>query len=159
MNDKHRKLERVRPRPSPATSSANATPGPSNGHTPSLIRDRPSAMSRAPSHGLSYLRQKLEDEKFVKHSIPTRPPAYGTASAFYLPTSSAIPPRPKSEPNPPTPKRQGEVCEDFTKAKVGTQIAFHTFHSWAEAYLRPFGEDDLAFLAPKVRLFPSVSAC
>ena len=45
------------------------------------------------------------------------------------------------------PKKQADVCEDFSKAKPGNQITHHVFHTWAESYLRPFGEDDLAFLA------------
>ena len=102
---------------------------------------------------LSHLRQKLKTESFLKHTIPTRPPAYGTASAFYIPPSALVPTLAPSVPNPPTPKRQSEVCEDFSKAKVGTQITFHTFHTWAESYLRVFGEDDLAFLARQVRRF------
>ena len=40
---------------------------------------------------------------------------------------------------------------DFSNAKPGQQIAHSTFTNWVDAYLRPFGEDDLAFLAPKVR--------
>mgnify|MGYP001570293543 FL=1 len=53
------------------------------------------------------------------------------------------------EPLPPVPKKQSEVAEDFSKAKPGNQISHNVFHTWADAYLRPFGEDDLAILAPK----------
>lgn len=119
-----------------------------------------------PFVGLTNIQRKLKDENFIKvslllsprlhrlprlqHSIPIKPPAPGTATAFYLPSHSLVPPAPVSVAPIPTPKKQSEVSEDFSKAKPGVQIAHHTFHTWAEAYLRPFGEDDLAFLAPKV---------
>ncbi|KWU46526.1 hypothetical protein RHOSPDRAFT_11316, partial [Rhodotorula sp. JG-1b] len=38
---------------------------------------------------------------------------------------------------------------DFSNAKPGQQIAHSTFQNWVDAYLRPFGEDDLAVLAAK----------
>lgn len=94
----------------------------------------------------------LQEERFIKHSIPTKPPAPGSATAFYLPTSGLVPPEPLSIPPPPNAKKQSEVSDDFTKAKPGNQIAFNTFHTWVDAYLRPFGEDDLAFLASTVSL-------
>lgn len=85
-----------------------------------------------------------------QHSIPIRPPAPGTATAFYLPSQSLVPPKPASVPAAPTPKRQADVRGDFSIAKPGAQIAHHTFSTWVESFLRPYGEDDLAFLAPKV---------
>ncbi|KAK4053714.1 Transcriptional regulator [Microbotryomycetes sp. JL201] len=109
---------------------------------------KPGGASAGPSRQ-SAIEKKLQEEKFVKHSIPIKPPAPGTATAFYLPSHSLVPPQPHTDPPEPTPKRQADVTGDFSVAKPGTQIAHHTFHTWAEAYLRPFGEDDLAFLAPK----------
>lgn len=85
-----------------------------------------------------------------QHSIPIKAPAPGAAINFALPATTLVPIKPPSIPPPPTAKKQSEVCEDFSKAKPGNQIQFNTFHIWAEAYLRPFGEDDLAFLAPRV---------
>lgn len=150
--EKHRKLSPHASRSNLTSATPQPTPPPGTIASTSTLqpRIRPT---------LSHLRQKLKTEPFIKHTIPTRQPAYGTASAFYIPPSTAlIPALAPSVPNPSTPKRQGEVCEDFSKAKVGTQITFHTFHTWAESYLRVFGEDDLAFLARQVRLpFASLS--
>ncbi|GAA5825442.1 hypothetical protein JCM3770_000809 [Rhodotorula araucariae] len=99
--------------------------------------------------GTSILERKLKDERFTKHSIPIKPPTPGSATAFYVPSVSLVPPRPPAIPPPPTPKRQADVSGDFSNAKPGQQIAHSTFTNWVDAYLRPFGEDDLAFLAPK----------
>ncbi|KAK4698409.1 transcriptional adapter 3, partial [Phenoliferia sp. Uapishka_3] len=126
-------------RQSPAESStANSRPAPPSPPSP-----------KDPYEGFTPLERKLKEEKFIKHSIPTRPPAIGTAQAFYLPSHPLVPPRPISERLAPTPKKQSEVAEDFSKAKPGNQTSHNVFHTWAEAYLRPFGEDDLAILAPK----------
>ncbi|GJN88461.1 hypothetical protein Rhopal_001427-T1 [Rhodotorula paludigena] len=99
--------------------------------------------------GSTLIERKLKEERFTKHSIPIKPPAPGSASAFYVPSVSLAPPRPPAVPPPPTPKRQADVSGDFSNAKPGQQIAHSTFTNWVDAYLRPFGEDDLAFLAAK----------
>ncbi|GAA5947300.1 hypothetical protein JCM3775_004167 [Rhodotorula graminis] len=98
---------------------------------------------------LSNIERKLKEERFTKHSIPIKPPAPGAASAFYIPSTPLAPPRQPAVPPAPTPKRQADVRGDFSNAKPGQQIAHSTFTNWVDAYLRPFGEDDLAFLAPK----------
>jgi len=85
-----------------------------------------------------------------QHTVPYKAAAQGAAVNFQLPTTTLVPYKPPSVPPPSTAKRQSEVAEDFSKAKPGTQIAHGTFHTWADFYLRPFGEDDLAFLAPRV---------
>ncbi|GAA5872461.1 hypothetical protein JCM3774_006829, partial [Rhodotorula dairenensis] len=95
------------------------------------------------------VEQKLKEERFSKHSIPIKPPAPGTASAFFVPSNPLVPPKPLTNPPQPTPKRQSEVTGDFSNAKPGQQIAHSTFQNWVDAYLRPFGEDDLAVLAAK----------
>jgi transcriptional adapter 3 len=46
------------------------------------------------------------------------------------------------------------VTEDFSKIKVGAQTPFQTFQNYLDPYLRNFGEDDLAWLAQKVRSRP-----
>jgi len=68
----------------------------------------------------------------------------------------SIPPR-------PLPKTQAEVNDDFSKAKPSQQTPFsvrrssasvltaQTFSNTLDPYLRNFAEDDLAFLATKVR--------
>ena len=88
------------------------------------------------------------DDRFAKHAIPIKPPAPNAATDFALPERPLAPPPPVPLAIAPTPKRQADVSQDFSKAKPGNQIAFNTFHTWADAYLRPFGEDDLGFLAP-----------
>ncbi|GAA6060535.1 hypothetical protein JCM10212_006899 [Sporobolomyces blumeae] len=95
------------------------------------------------------VEQKLQEDRFTKHSIPIKPPAPGAATAFYVPSYPLVPPKPPVVPPVPTPKRQADVSGDFSTAKPGQQIAHSTFTNWTEAYLRPFGEDDLAFLAAK----------
>ncbi|BGP53910.1 Transcriptional regulator [Rhodotorula sphaerocarpa] len=95
------------------------------------------------------VEQKLKSERFSKHSIPIKPPAPGTASAFFVPANPLVPPKPPTNPPQATPKRQSEVTGDFSNAKPGQQIAHSTFQNWVDAYLRPFGEDDLAVLAAK----------
>ena len=91
----------------------------------------------------------------LQHSIPIKPPAPGTASAFFVPSNPLVPPKPPANPPQPTAKRQSDVTGDFSNAKPGQQIAHSTFQNWVDAYLRPFGEDDLAVLAAKVCLFLS----
>jgi len=59
----------------------------------------------------------------------------------------SIPPR-------PLPKTQAEVNDDFSKAKPSQQTPFSTFSNTLDPYLRNFAEDDLAFLATKVRSRP-----
>lgn len=72
-----------------------------------------------------------------------------------MPSNPLVPPKPPANPPQPTAKRQSDVTGDFSNAKPGQQIAHSTFQNWVDAYLRPFGEDDLAVLAAKVSLFLS----
>lgn len=72
-----------------------------------------------------------------------------------MPSNPLVPPKPPANPPQPTAKRQSDVTGDFSNAKPGQQIAHSTFQNWVDAYLRPFGEDDLAVLAAKVCLFLS----
>lgn len=65
--------------------------------------------------------------------------------------------KPPVVPPVPTAKRQADVEGDFSNCKPGQQIAHSTFVNWTESYLRPFGEDDLAFLAAKVSVVCHVS--
>ncbi|KAI5476233.1 hypothetical protein MNV49_007933 [Pseudohyphozyma bogoriensis] len=130
-----------RPTPSPAPGASRAS---SQAPPPTDV-----AVPKDPNEGLSFYQRKLKEEKYIKHSIPTKPPAPGTAQAFYLPSHHLAPPPPISVAPVSTPKKQSEVADDFSKAKPGTQITHNSFHTWVDAYLRPFGEDDLAFLAPK----------
>ncbi|BGP38065.1 Transcriptional regulator [Rhodotorula kratochvilovae] len=126
---------------------------PSVSFTPQYIAPSASTSQHLPhqngSDALSTIERKLKEERFTKHSIPIKPPAPGAATAFYVPSVPLVPPRPPAVPPPPTPKRQADVSGDFSNAKPGQQIAHSTFTNWVDAYLRPFGEDDLAFLAPK----------
>lgn len=49
----------------------------------------------------------------------------------------------------PTPSKQSEINENFDNAKPSTQVPYTTFANWVNDFFRSFGEDDLAFLAPK----------
>ncbi|GAA5903899.1 Ada3 domain-containing protein [Sporobolomyces salmoneus] len=149
---KIRKLESTNShQPSPSSASTPATPGPA---TPSA-RHSPLPPTNAPpppvisTPRLNPLERRLKSERFTKHSIPIKPPAPGSATAFYVPQYSLVPVKPEVVPPTPTAKRQADVEGDFSNSKPGQQIAHSTFVNWTESYLRPFGEDDLAFLAAK----------
>ncbi|KAM0754110.1 hypothetical protein T439DRAFT_353844 [Meredithblackwellia eburnea MCA 4105] len=143
-------LQKIRKLEDMSKQSPSASPSPAPPlATVITLQDEDDATPMDEFEGLTPLQRKMKEEKFIKHSIPTRPPAPGTAQAFYLPSHSLVPPKPVNVPVPPTPKKQSEVCEDFSKAKPGNQISHNAFHTWVDAYLRQFGEDDLAFLAPK----------
>ncbi|KAK9894538.1 hypothetical protein P389DRAFT_146593, partial [Cystobasidium minutum MCA 4210] len=49
----------------------------------------------------------------------------------------------------PTPSKQSDINENFDNAKPSTQVPYTTFANWVNDFFRSFGEDDLAFLAPK----------
>ncbi|GAA5970153.1 hypothetical protein JCM11641_000291 [Rhodosporidiobolus odoratus] len=138
-------LQKVRKLESQTPSSNLASPAASQA-APTPLSSRPIPPG---TKGISIAERKLKEDRFQKHSIPIKPPPAGGASAFYVPSSSLVPPKPPVIPPAPTPKRQADVTGDFSIAKPGQQIAHTTFQNWVDAYLRPFGEDDLAFLAAK----------
>jgi len=78
------------------------------------------------------------------------PPPLGAHIDFRLPlaTRSLVPVRPAvAEPLPSLPLTQAEVADDFTQTKPpASQLLFATFLTHAEAFTRPVGEEDLAFL-------------
>ncbi|WVR04668.1 hypothetical protein IAU60_001679 [Kwoniella sp. DSM 27419] len=66
------------------------------------------------------------------------------------PVRPLIPARPGvQKPMKPGPKKQSEVDEDYSNAKAPSQIAFPTFWSGVEPYLRDVREDDVAMLGFK----------
>ncbi|WVQ98097.1 hypothetical protein IAU59_005219 [Kwoniella sp. CBS 9459] len=66
------------------------------------------------------------------------------------PVRPLIPARPGvQKPMKPGPKKQSEVDEDYSNAKAPSQIAFPTFWSGVEPYLKDVKEDDLAMLGFK----------
>ena len=151
------------PTPAPASGSATAPPTPSALNSP--VPQPVASTSTDPSlPRFNPLARRLKEERFTKHSIPIKPSPPGNATAFYVPQYPLVPLKPPCIPPVPTAKRQAEVRGDFSNAKPGQQIAHSTFTNWTEMFLRPFGEDDLAFLAAKVRflhlsLLPSASEC
>lgn len=60
-----------------------------------------------------------------------------------------MPPPPAIHLPAPTPSKQSEINENFDNAKPSTQVPYTTFANWVNDFFRSFGEDDLAFLAPK----------
>ncbi|WVW78405.1 hypothetical protein I302_100359 [Kwoniella bestiolae CBS 10118] len=96
----------------------------------------------------------------AKHSRPPTepsptPPISGPSSHIdfslpSVPVRPLVPPRPGvQKPMKPGPKKQSEVDEDFSNAKAPSQVAFPTFWSGVEPYLRDVREDDLAMLGFK----------
>lgn len=49
----------------------------------------------------------------------------------------------------PTPRKQSDINENFDNAKPSSQVPYSSFANWVNDFLRSYGEDDLAFLAPK----------
>jgi transcriptional adapter 3 len=66
-----------------------------------------------------------------------------------LPSRSLVPASPTIQLPAPTPSKQSEINEDFDNAKPSSQVPYTTFANWVNDFFRSFGEDDLAFLAPK----------
>ena len=60
-----------------------------------------------------------------------------------------VPPPPAIHLPAPTPSKQSDINENFDNAKPSTQVPYTTFANWVNDFFRSFGEDDLAFLAPK----------
>ncbi|WWC67992.1 uncharacterized protein I206_101911 [Kwoniella pini CBS 10737] len=136
----------------------------------SLSRDR-SVPHLSPPHHHAYphqsstsgLKLKLSQTHPLaqsKHSRPPTessptPPITGPSSHIdfslpSIPVRPLIPPRPGVQrPMKPRPKKQSEVDEDFSNAKAPSQVAFPTFWSGVEPYLRDVREDDLAMLGFK----------
>ncbi|ORX33921.1 histone acetyltransferases subunit 3-domain-containing protein [Kockovaella imperatae] len=123
-------------------------------------RDR-SATIPSPPPLTSGLKLKLSSSQPQSKSRPDFSPTPSTSTAaasavigshidFSLPTQPGrplIPPRPGvQKPVPPGPKKQSEVDEDYSNVKAPTQVAFTTFWSGVEPYLREIREDDLAML-------------
>ncbi|GAA5931507.1 histone acetyltransferase NGG1 [Sporobolomyces koalae] len=133
--------------PAPPTPSARDSPLPFASQLPATNSTLTRLHHQIPQ--LNPIEKRLREERFTKHSIPIKPPAPGSATAFYVPTYPIVPVKPEVVPPVPTAKRQADVEGDFSNAKPGQQIAHSTFVNWTESYLRPFGEDDLAFLAAK----------
>lgn len=121
-------------------------------------------MASPPAHaaGTSGLKLKLSSQKH-RHPDPSPTPSNSTAAAsiavgsnidFSLPSQPQrplVPLRPGvQKPPKPGPKRQAEVNEDFSNTKAPSQVAFPTFWSGVEPYLREIREDDLALLNFKV---------
>ncbi|EIW71248.1 hypothetical protein TREMEDRAFT_13632, partial [Tremella mesenterica DSM 1558] len=105
----------------------------------------------------SGLKLKLSSQKPRPDPSPT--PSNSTAAVsvtvgasldFSLPVQPQrplVPNRPGvKKPPKPGPKRQNEVNEDFSNVKAPSQVAFPTFWSGVEPYLREIREDDLALL-------------
>lgn len=99
------------------------------------------------------------------HPDPSPTPSGHTPSAsalagasidFSLPPNPArplVPHRPGvQKPIQPGPKRQDEVDGNFSNTKAPNQVAFTTFWSSVEPYLREVREDDLTMLGFKVSL-------
>nr|KIR49613.1 transcriptional adapter 3 [Cryptococcus bacillisporus CA1280] len=103
----------------------------------------------------------------ISHTQPKRPsvdashspsssstPLPGAHIDFTLPAQPSRPLVPTRQgprqPMKPGPKKQSEVDEDYSNKKAPNQVAFPTFWSAVEPYLRDVREDDLAMLGFKV---------
>ncbi|KAK8847442.1 hypothetical protein IAR55_005300 [Kwoniella newhampshirensis] len=141
----------------------------------SQTRDRSTTVASPPPHlshsnhyphqsSTSGLKLKLShahpSQSQIKHARPpTDPSPTPSASAasnnidFSLPPNPMrplVPPRPGvQKPMKPGPKKQSEVDEDYSNTKAPSQVAFPTFWSGVEPYLRDVREDDLAMLGFK----------
>ncbi|WWD21532.1 hypothetical protein CI109_106018 [Kwoniella shandongensis] len=138
----------------------------------SQARDRSTTLASPPPHShhhphqssTSGLKLKLShthpSHPQSKHARPpTDPSPTPSASAasnnidFSLPPNpmrALVPPRPGvQKPMKPGPKKQSEVDEDYSNTKAPNQVAFPTFWSGVEPYLRDVREDDLAMLGFK----------
>lgn len=87
--------------------------------------------------------------------LPPKPPPrkgplpHGVADDFNTAPRTLMPPPPVSIPPRGQPTKQTDVHDDFSKAKPSNQTPFTTWQNTLEPYLRPFAEDDLAWLATK----------
>ncbi|KAK4685019.1 transcriptional adapter 3, partial [Tremellales sp. Uapishka_1] len=125
----------------------------------------PPVLAPTPSHPTltSGLKLKLSSQPSAKtRPDPSPTPSSSTAAVSAIagdkldwslpsqPVRALVPPRPGvQKPLKPGPKKQSEVDEDFSKNKTPAQVAFPTFWSGVESYLRDVREDDLAMLAFK----------
>jgi len=128
-----------------------ASPPPPAVHTSSTSGLK---LKLAPSHTKARPHLQPDPSPTPSASTPTASALLGAGIDFSLPHALArplVPPRPGvQKPLKPGPKRQADVEEDFSSVKVPSQIAFTTFWSSVEPYLREIREDDLALLNFKV---------
>ena len=93
-------------------------------------------------------------EYFVIRSGRYSPKARFTCHS--LPSRSLVPSAPPLNIPVATATKQDDVDEDFDHAKPASQVPYSTFANWANDYLRLYGEDDLAFLAPRGNEDPGI---
>ncbi|OXG46390.1 transcriptional adapter 3 [Cryptococcus neoformans] len=133
----------------------------SDDETPST-RERSMTLASPPPYPSTTSGLKLK----ISHTQPKRPsvdathspassstPLPGAHIDFALPAQPSRPLVPTRQgprqPMKPGPKKQSEVDEDYSNKKAPNQVAFPTFWSAVEPYLRDVREDDLAMLGFK----------
>lgn len=126
-------------------------------------RERSMTLASPPPYPSTTSGLKLK----ISHTQPKRPsvdathspassstPLPGAHIDFALPAQPSRPLVPTRQgprqPMKPGPKKQSEVDEDYSNKKAPNQVAFPTFWSAVEPYLRDVREDDLAMLGFKV---------
>ncbi|OCF45848.1 hypothetical protein I317_00336 [Kwoniella heveanensis CBS 569] len=102
---------------------------------------------------LSHTHPQFKGSRPTTDLSPTPSASTSNMIDFSLPPPPVrplIPARPGvQKPMKPGPKKQSEVDEDYSNAKAPSQIAFPTFWSGVEPYLKDVKEDDLAMLGFK----------
>ncbi|CDZ96272.1 Histone acetyltransferases PCAF/SAGA/ADA, subunit TADA3L/NGG1 [Phaffia rhodozyma] len=133
-----------------ATVSSSSTPRhKANSHSPCPTQDpsllatavNPTSITSSSSSSFLHPNPSNLPGSNINFSLPSVTASNGSA------VRTLVPPKPEiQKPMTPLPTTQSEVNEDFTQAKPGTQLLFATFWQTAEGYVRPIGEEDLAFL-------------